>query len=118
MCHLRCRCKEAVNRIERCEIEQVFVCTFGAPKQSFQACRRTYLSERDLEAHMQHRHKRTPPPAAAQTHVQTQRFSVPSTATAKQDRLQTGEEMRQQPTSALVAKSKRANLITIQLQAQ
>lgn len=45
-----------MTRVERCELGQIYLCTFGAPKHSYKACRRTYLSQRDLQAHVNHRH--------------------------------------------------------------
>ena len=56
---LRCRCSEAVTRIEQSALGTVFVCTFGGPKHSKSGCHRTYLSQRDLQAHIDYRHLRT-----------------------------------------------------------
>ncbi|KAH7639707.1 nucleic acid binding [Dermatophagoides farinae] len=45
------RCSNNILKIEKCNIGTVFIC-------STDTCRRTYLSQRDLEAHIQHRHVR------------------------------------------------------------
>merc|ERR1711894_807964 len=44
------RCRDPVQRIEKCPRGAVFVCRIPN-------CRRTYLSQRDLTAHIRHRHK-------------------------------------------------------------
>ena len=56
---LCCRCSEAVSRIEQSALGTVFVCTFGGPKHGASGCHRTYLSQRDLQAHIDYRHLRT-----------------------------------------------------------
>ena len=53
------RCQDNVNRIEQCGVGTVFVCTYEGPRHSWQGCRRTYLSHRDLQAHIEHRHLKT-----------------------------------------------------------
>ena len=50
------RCKDPVQRIEQSALGTVFLCTYGGSKHSNDGCRRTYLSQRDLNAHIQHRH--------------------------------------------------------------
>lgn len=56
----RCpRCDDPVQRIEPSGLGTVFVCMYGGPKHSSAGCRRTYLSERDLQAHYSHRHLRS-----------------------------------------------------------
>lgn len=50
------RCDSRVVRIEQSALGTVFICTHGAPKHSINGCRRTYLSKRDLQAHIAHRH--------------------------------------------------------------
>jgi len=53
----RCpRCNESVTRLEQCKLGQVYLCTHGTAKHDREGCRRTYLSERDLQAHVTHRH--------------------------------------------------------------
>ena len=65
-----CRCSEAVSRIEQSALGTVFICTYGGPKHSASGCHRTYLSQRDLQAHIDYRHLRThhaPDPRAPST---------------------------------------------------
>jgi len=45
------RCAEEIFKIERCSLGTVFMCRNDS-------CKRTYLSQRDLEAHIKHRHVR------------------------------------------------------------
>ena len=52
-------------RIEQSALGTVFICTHGAPKHSISGCRRTYLSKRDLQAHIAHRHSIKPPSSSA-----------------------------------------------------
>ncbi|KAK6192691.1 hypothetical protein SNE40_004119 [Patella caerulea] len=53
----RCpRCKETVTRVEQSPLGSVFICTFNGQKQLANGCRRTYLSQRDLNSHVAHRH--------------------------------------------------------------
>ncbi|CAK8675616.1 unnamed protein product [Clavelina lepadiformis] len=48
------RCKESVQRIEQCPLGSVWLCSIT------QSCKRTYLSQRDLQAHINHRHNKPP----------------------------------------------------------
>ena len=43
-------------RIEQSALGTVFVCTYGGAKHGVSGCHRTYLSHRDLQSHMTHRH--------------------------------------------------------------
>ncbi|XP_059402364.1 E3 ubiquitin-protein ligase Hakai-like isoform X1 [Carassius carassius] len=45
-------CSDLVQRIEQCERGSLFMCSI------VQSCKRTYLSQRDLQAHINHRHLR------------------------------------------------------------
>lgn len=54
------RCKEKVNRVEQTALGTVFMCTFDGERYGKTGCRRTYLSQRDLQAHINHRHVVTP----------------------------------------------------------
>lgn len=47
-----------MQRIEPAALGTVFVCTHGGAKHGVSGCRRTYLSNRDLQAHIQYRHQR------------------------------------------------------------
>ncbi|XP_077547501.1 uncharacterized protein LOC144159705 isoform X3 [Haemaphysalis longicornis] len=50
------RCNDKVQRLEQSNLGTVFMCTFGGSRQGKDSCRRTYLSQRDLQAHISHRH--------------------------------------------------------------
>ncbi|KAG8177556.1 hypothetical protein JTE90_015957 [Oedothorax gibbosus] len=50
------KCEEKVQRIEQTTLGTVFMCNYGGGKHLPGACGRTYLSQRDLQAHMNHRH--------------------------------------------------------------
>lgn len=67
------RCGDPVQRIEQSALGSVFVCTYGGAKHGVSGCRRTYLSQRDLQAHINHRHLRQggpePPPPKTQQQV-------------------------------------------------
>eukprot|EP00795_Rhopilema_esculentum_P002396 gene2396-18040_t len=52
------RCAERVDRIEPAGIGQIFVCSFGGSRHGISGCRRSYLSQRDLLAHIKHRHQK------------------------------------------------------------
>ncbi|XP_065214988.1 E3 ubiquitin-protein ligase Hakai-like isoform X2 [Planococcus citri] len=50
------RCQEKIVRIDKAGLGTVFMCTFGGSRYGNTGCRRTYLSQRDLQAHINHRH--------------------------------------------------------------
>ncbi|GLV44379.1 hakai [Carabus blaptoides fortunei] len=55
--HKQCpRCLEKVTRVEQTGLGTVFMCTHGGTRYGNAGCRRTYLSQRDLQAHINHRH--------------------------------------------------------------
>lgn len=54
------RCKEKAIRVEQTGLGTVFMCTHGGTRYESKGCRRTYLSQRDLQAHINHRHINTP----------------------------------------------------------
>lgn len=55
------RCKEKAVRVEQTGLGTVFMCTHGGTRYGSTGCRRTYLSQRDLQAHINHRHVSNPP---------------------------------------------------------
>ncbi|KAJ8688372.1 hypothetical protein QAD02_024167 [Eretmocerus hayati] len=55
------RCLEKVSRVEQTGLGTVFMCTHGGTRYGNAGCRRTYLSQRDLQAHINHRHVTAPP---------------------------------------------------------
>ncbi|XP_039263373.1 E3 ubiquitin-protein ligase Hakai-like [Styela clava] len=54
------RCGDEVHRIEQCRHGTVWMCGVSN-------CSRTYLSQRDLQAHINHRHDKPPPPPTLPT---------------------------------------------------
>jgi len=50
------RCQEAVARVEEAGLGSIYMCTHGGSRYGHAGCRRTYLSQRDLQAHVHHRH--------------------------------------------------------------
>ncbi|XP_030377187.1 E3 ubiquitin-protein ligase Hakai, partial [Scaptodrosophila lebanonensis] len=59
------RCSDKVLRVEQSGLGTVFMCTHGGSRYGSSGCRRTYLSQRDLQAHINHRHVTQPPPTEA-----------------------------------------------------
>lgn len=59
------RCKEKAVRVEQTGLGTVFMCTHGGTRYGNTGCRRTYLSQRDLQAHINHRHVSTPASATS-----------------------------------------------------
>lgn len=53
-----------MNKLEAQGINTIVMCYFGGPRHGPGGCRRTYLSQRDMEAHVKHRHKRKEPTVA------------------------------------------------------
>lgn len=49
------RCLEKVSRVEQTGLGTVFMCAHGGTRYGSAGCRRTYLSQRDLQAHINHR---------------------------------------------------------------
>uniref|UniRef100_A0A8B9H0M0 E3 ubiquitin-protein ligase Hakai n=1 Tax=Astyanax mexicanus TaxID=7994 RepID=A0A8B9H0M0_ASTMX len=52
-------CTDPVQRIEQCQRGSLFMCSI------VQGCKRTYLSQRDLQAHINHRHMRSGKPGGS-----------------------------------------------------
>lgn len=50
------RCNDKVHRVEHAGLGTVFMCVHGGSRYGVVGCRRTYLSQRDLHAHINHRH--------------------------------------------------------------
>jgi len=53
------RCKDKVSRVEQAGLGSIFLCTQGGSRYGNGGCRRTYLSSRDLQAHVTHRHSKS-----------------------------------------------------------
>jgi E3 ubiquitin-protein ligase Hakai len=50
------RAWDIVTHTEQSALGTVYICSYGGAKHGSSGCRRTYLSQRDLQAHIQHRH--------------------------------------------------------------
>lgn len=73
------RCKEKVIRVEQTGLGTVFMCTHGGTRYGKTGCRRTYLSQRDLQAHINHRHVTVPAPLTQDIKT-TEKSSISATA--------------------------------------
>lgn len=69
------RCKDKVIRVEQTSLGNVFMCTHGGSRYGNDGCRRTYLSQRDLQAHINHRHLRL---SSSHTEKEPQKISTVS----------------------------------------
>ncbi|KAA3682402.1 uncharacterized protein DEA37_0007327 [Paragonimus westermani] len=66
-------CQKSVQTVERCLVGGIFMCFEN------DSCRRTYLSQRDLQAHIDHRHRggiTVPPKSSVESSVATQPIKV------------------------------------------
>ncbi|XP_072175792.1 E3 ubiquitin-protein ligase CBLL2-like [Diadema setosum] len=70
------RCDDPVVRIEHSAFGTIYLCSHGAPKHSHAGCRRTYLSHRDLQAHIKHRHFKPATQASAVSSSKDQGHNV------------------------------------------
>ncbi|XP_054275049.1 E3 ubiquitin-protein ligase Hakai-like isoform X1 [Macrosteles quadrilineatus] len=75
------RCHDKVTRVEQTGLGTVFMCTHGGTRYNSEGCRRTYLSQRDLQAHINHRHMVShgggEPPEPSPAKIPTMGGSVP-----------------------------------------
>ncbi|CAG0916316.1 unnamed protein product [Notodromas monacha] len=69
----RCKhCRAEAERVDNVRLGFVFMCTEGGTRYGTNGCRRTYMSQRDLQAHMNHRHagpSSSKPSSALDSHV-------------------------------------------------
>lgn len=62
------RCNDKVIRVEQTALGTLFMCVYGGSKRNGNdGCCRTYLSQRDLQAHINHRHLRQVVPSSTST---------------------------------------------------
>ncbi|OQR73415.1 hypothetical protein BIW11_09749, partial [Tropilaelaps mercedesae] len=66
------KCRDKVTRVEQTTLGKVFMCTHQQGKTR-EPCKRTYLSQRDLQAHIAHRHVK----AKEKEKLQQQHVPVP-----------------------------------------
>lgn len=71
------RCNDKVVRVEQTGLGTVFMCTHGGTRYGNTGCRRTYLSQRDLQAHVNHRHVVGPPQVGVINQMPLQCNKVP-----------------------------------------
>ncbi len=112
------RCDDKVLRVEKSGLGTVFMC-------QTESCKRTYLSQRDLQAHIQHRHVRravatnpvnTPNSAniISTTSSVSNPLSTPQSGTSANSRPITYSSNTYQ--SPIPVVSSRSNLITVPIQ--
>ncbi|CAI8006744.1 E3 ubiquitin-protein ligase Hakai [Geodia barretti] len=76
------RCREGEQMFEEASMGNVYICTHGGGRYDNKGCGRSYLSQRDLEAHITYRHKDKstlpgPPPAGVALTSQSGLPSLP-----------------------------------------
>ncbi|XP_022081539.1 E3 ubiquitin-protein ligase Hakai-like isoform X2 [Acanthaster planci] len=76
------RCGDSVQRIEQSPLGGIFLCTHGGSKHSPGGCRRTYLSQRDLQAHINHRHNRHQTAASSSSSGSSQSAAPPPSSSS------------------------------------
>ncbi|XP_037087410.1 E3 ubiquitin-protein ligase Hakai-like [Pollicipes pollicipes] len=54
------RCGDRAVRVERAGLGKLYMCLHDGKRYDNNGCRRTYLSQRDLQAHINHRHRSHP----------------------------------------------------------
>lgn len=69
------RCHAKVHQVEQANLSCIFMCSHGGSKYGPDGCRRTYLSERDLQAHVDFRHSGKPPKQLSQQQTMSQQKS-------------------------------------------
>ena len=55
------RCSSRVSQVEQASFGQIWMCSHGGSRYGQDGCQRTYLSERDLKAHVNFRHLKNQP---------------------------------------------------------
>uniref|UniRef100_A0A0K2UNF3 E3 ubiquitin-protein ligase Hakai n=1 Tax=Lepeophtheirus salmonis TaxID=72036 RepID=A0A0K2UNF3_LEPSM len=59
------RCGEKISHVDHAGLGSIYMCSHGGSRYGNNGCRRTYLSQRDLQAHIRHRHVKSATPAEA-----------------------------------------------------
>lgn len=92
-------------RVEQASLGNVFMCTHGGSRYGNDGCRRTYLSQRDLQAHINHRHLRltSAPPEKEPQKISTVSLTHPQAGSRN-------------PGSHIPALHTRSNLVSIPIQ--
>ena len=71
------RCKDKVSRVEQAGLGSIYTCSHGGSRYGSNGCRRTYLSQRDLQAHIHHRHVKHQAASSNSTSATTTATSLP-----------------------------------------
>lgn len=93
------------------------MCTHGGTRYGSSGCRRTYLSQRDLQAHINHRHVSnaitTPQPMEV---IETERQTIRPKPGDPRGSMTISTNVRQRPTPVQSTSGVRTNLITVPIQ--
>lgn len=115
--HKQCpRCLEKVARVEQAGLGTVFMCTHGGTRHGQTGCRRTYLSQRDLQAHINHRHVSTMTQPSLVEVIEQDRNVSARTKTANDPRSGGGIQPNIRRPSQIQSSGVRTNLITVPIQ--
>lgn len=124
--HKQCpRCLDKVSRVEQTGLGTVFMCSHGGSRYGSSGCRRTYLSARDLQAHINHRHVSNPtqPVEVVETErplppPRTKGAGDPRSAIPQQSggRQRSSQSMGHQSHQSHQSSGVRTNLITVPIQ--
>ncbi|CAD5115378.1 DgyrCDS4356 [Dimorphilus gyrociliatus] len=106
------RCQHLVNRVEQCELGKVFVCVVDTTKDGKDGCKRTYLSLRDLHAHMNYRHR-----GAVESNMTNNSNPTPQPAIMNMvTTTHSVDTVCQRPSTTATKPPRMSNLITVPLQ--
>lgn len=76
------RCNTKVTGVEEVGLGRLFVCSYGGSRYGSDGCRRTYLSERDLNAHVDFRHLKQPQTSSSNNFPSTEAINAATAALA------------------------------------
>jgi len=76
------RCNTKVTGVEEVGLGRLFVCSYGGSRYGSDGCRRTYLSERDLNAHVDFRHLKQPQTSSSNNLPSTEAINAATAALA------------------------------------
>lgn len=121
------RCGDKVIRVEQAGLGSIYMCSHGGSRYGHNGCRRTYLSQRDLQAHIQHRHMKSAALSASVPSAAAIAEATAAIANAQQQRKGFGsppQTIRNPIPSAHLttipnnSNSRQSNLITVPIQDQ
>lgn len=108
------RCLEKVSRVEQTGLGTVFMCTHEGTRYGSTGCRRTYLSQRDLQAHINHRHVSSNVSQPMEV-IEAERIPVRQKNNDPRAPITLTGSVRQRPVP-IQSSSVRTNLITVPIQ--